>query len=85
MVSLCHRLIYLLLAEETTEEIQVEELTQMMAIANEEQRVVIDEILNLPHNIQSPTIYKYLQGIFHRWARRYWKNVCVSMFNPELH
>jgi len=36
--------------EETIQEIQVEELTQMMAAANDEQRVVIDEILNLLHS-----------------------------------
>jgi len=33
--------------EETTEEIQVQKVSQMMASANEEQRAIIDEILNL--------------------------------------
>jgi len=53
----------------------------MMAIANEKQRVVIDEILNLLHNSDESTSV----------CRAYfidgpgWKNVCVSMFNPELY
>ena len=33
--------------EETTEATSVEEITKMMAMANKEQRVVIDEISNL--------------------------------------
>jgi len=41
--------------EETTEKIQVKELTQMMATANKEQRVVIDKILNLLHNSDEST------------------------------
>lgn len=41
--------------EETTEEVRVDELMQMMASTNEEQRVVIDEIHNLLHNTDNST------------------------------